>query len=80
MYSLFPFFYPEKPHFLTIMRKISKFKPNSILRRRNFIETVKRIGVKIRLYTKYIKAGETCVVNREFDLYTRYFKKYEEIV
>ena len=56
------------------MRKIFKFKPNNTLRQRNFIKVVKRINIKIRSYTEYIKISEICVVSREFDLYSRYLK------
>ena len=61
------------------MRKVSKSKPNNILRQRNFIKVIKRINIEIRFYTKYIKVGETCVVNREFDLYARYLKNTRKL-
>ena len=56
------------------MRKVSKSKPNSTLRRRNLIKIVKRIGIEIRPCTEYIKAGETCVASRKSDSYTRCLK------
>ena len=61
------------------MRKVSKSKPNSILRRRNLIKVIKRIGIEIRSYTEYIKAGETCIVSRKFNLYIRYLENTRKL-
>ena len=66
------------------MRRVFKFKPNSTLRRRNFIKIVKRIGIEIRFYTEYIKTNETYVASRKSDSYTRYLentrKSYDLVV
>ena len=53
------------------MRKVTKSKSSSIVRRKKLIKFIFRKGIEMRPYTNCIKSGKRYVTDRNYDKYIR---------